>query len=144
MIALASDHGGFKLKEALIAHLNKKGESFKDLGIYSEAPADYPDIAEILCKAVLSGECAKGVIVCGTGIGVSIASNRLPGIRAALCHDPFDARLSRQHNDANVLALGGRVTGPDLACATLDEFLNTDFSGDERHKARINKIEALR
>jgi ribose 5-phosphate isomerase B len=140
MIAIGSDHGGFGLKQSIIEHLKKTGVEFEDVGVYSEETADYPIIAAKVADKVLSGECGKGVLICGTGIGVSIAANRRPGIRAALCSEPFSARLSREHNDANVLALGGRVLGAELAAAIVDAFLSTPFSNGERHKNRISMM----
>ena len=141
MIAIASDHGGFALKQEIIAHLNAKGISFKDFGCFSEEAVDYPDCAKSVTGAVLSGEYTQGILICGTGIGISIAANRVRGIRCALCHDVFSAEATRLHNDANILALGGRVIGPSHALKVVDTFLTTPFSGDERHINRINKIE---
>ena len=141
MIAIASDHGGFALKQEIIAHLTAKGISFKDFGGFSEEAVDYPDYAKAVTNVVLSGEYTQGILICGTGIGISIAANRVPGIRCALCHDVFSAEATRLHNDANVLALGGRVIGPSHALKVVDTFLSTPFSNDERHKNRIAKIE---
>ena len=141
MIAIGSDHGGFELKKAVMAHLDKRGLEYKDYGTYSEASCDYPDYAKAVAKAVASGECDRGIIICGTGIGVSITANKTRGIRAALCGDCFSAEATRAHNDANVLALGARVTGEGLALKIVDIFLDTPFSNDERHIRRISKIE---
>ena len=131
MIAIGSDHGGFALKAEIIDHLQKRGFEVKDFGTYSEASCDYPVYAKAVAKAVTAGECEKGILICGTGIGVSITANKFRGIRAALC----------VHNDANILAMGARVTGPGLALKIVDTFLDTPFSGDERHIRRISMIE---
>jgi ribose 5-phosphate isomerase B len=143
MIALGSDHGGYELKKSVIEHLSRKGLLCKDYGVYTNEPADYPEIAKKVVDGILSGECDKGIVICGTGLGISMSANRYPGIRAALCCDMFTARLSRQHNDANVLALGGRVLGPDLAAGIVDAFLETPFSNEARHKKRIGLIDSL-
>ncbi len=141
MIGIASDHGGFALKAELIKHLEDKGYELKDYGCFSEESCDYPDFAHKVTDAVLSGECDKGILLCGTGIGMSITANKVKGIRAALCGDCFSAEATRLHNDTNVLCLGARVTGPELAFKIADIFLGTEFSGDERHLRRIAKIE---
>ena len=141
MIALGSDHGGFELKQEIMAHLTKRGLEFKDFGTYTPDSCDYPVYGRAVAKAVASGECERGIIICGTGIGISITANKIPGIRAALCTDCFSAEATRLHNDANILALGGRVVGPGLALKIVDTFLDTPFSGDERHKRRISMIE---
>ncbi len=140
MIGIASDHGGYALKKDLIAHLQKKGYEIKDYGCDSEESCDYPDYAKKVTDAVLSGECEKGILLCGTGVGMSITANKVEGIRAALCGDTFSAEATRLHNDSNVLCLGARVTGPELAFKIAEIFLETDFSGDERHVRRIGKI----
>ncbi len=141
MIAIGSDHGGYALKCAVIEHLKKRGLEYKDFGCYSEASCDYPDIAKPVAHAVASGECERGILICGTGIGISITANKVKGIRAALCSDCFSAEATRQHNDANILAMGARVLGEGLALKIVDTFLDTPFSNDERHIRRINKIE---
>ncbi len=141
MIAIASDHGGFALKQEIIAHLKSKNVAFKDFGCYSPDAVDYPDYAKAVTNAVLSGEYTQGILICGTGIGISIAANKVPGIRCALCHDVFSAEATRLHNDANILALGGRIIGPSHAIMVVDTFLSTPFSNDERHINRISKIE---
>ena len=141
MIAIGSDHGGFALKQALMKHLEARGLAFKDYGTYTEASCDYPVYAKAVANAVANGECERGIIICGTGIGVSITANKVPGIRAALCGDCFSAEATRQHNDANVLCMGARVTGEGLALKIADIFLDTPFSEDERHKRRISMIE---
>lgn len=141
MIALGCDHGGYDLMKEVIAYLDEKGLEYKNFGCDGPASVDYPDYAKPVAESILSGECEKGILICGTGIGISIAANRHPGIRAALCTDCFMAEATRQHNDANILAMGGRVVGPGLALKIVDTFLNTPFSEDERHKRRIAKIE---
>ena len=142
MLAIASDHGGFALKQELMAHLRQTGVEFEDLGTYTEESCDYPVYAEKLGRAVAAGEYEKGVLICGTGVGISIAANKIPGIRCALCGDCYSAEMTRRHNDANVLALGGRVTGPELAKRILDTFLSTSFEGG-RHQRRVDLITAL-
>ena len=142
IIALGSDHGGFRLKEEIKHFLEKQKVSFRDFGTYSEEPVDYPDIARTVGYAVSGGEYDRGIIMCGTGIGISISANKLKGIRAALCHDTFSAQMSRQHNNANVLAMGGRVIGPGLALAIVEKWLTTEFEGG-RHARRVDKITGL-
>lgn len=139
MLAIGSDHGGFELKEAIVKHLENKGVEFKDFGTYDAASVDYPDIASKVCKSILSGESESGILVCGTGIGISIAANKHKGIRAAVCSDEFSAKYTRLHNNANVLCLGGRVVGAGLATELVDIFLNTGFEGG-RHQTRLDKI----
>ena len=141
MIALGCDHGGYELKQAVIRYLEEKHIEYKDFGCTSTESVDYPIYAKKVANAIQSGECEKGILLCGTGIGISIAANKYKGIRAALCCDCFSAEATRLHNDANVLALGGRVTGPGLAVKIADTFLNTPFSGGERHARRIAMME---
>lgn len=141
MIAIGSDHGGYALKQALMAHLDKRGLEYKDFGTYSEASCDYPVYAKAVAHAVADGECERGILICGTGIGVSMTANRIPGIRAALCGDCFSAEATRLHNDANILCMGARVVGEGLALKITDTFLDTPFSNDERHIRRISLIE---
>lgn len=142
MIALGCDHGGYALMQEVKQHLDEQKIAYKDFGTYNgEESVDYPDFAHKVVKAILSGECEKGILICGTGIGISMAANRFKGIRAALCTDCYMAQKTREHNDANILALGGRVIGGGLACQITDTFLNTPFSEGERHKRRIQKIE---
>ena len=141
MIAIGSDHGGFELKKKLMEHLSERGLEYKDFGTYSSASCDYPVYAKAVANAVASGECDRGLIICGTGIGVSITANKVRGIRAALCGDCFSAEATRQHNDANVLCMGARVVGEGLALKIADTFLDTPFSNDERHIRRISMIE---
>ena len=141
MIALGCDQGGFALKQEIMAHLKERGLEFKDYGSYDEQSVDYPVYAKKVAEAILSGECEKGILICGTGIGISIVANRYEGIRAALCTDCFMAEATRLHNDANILAMGGRVVGAGLALKMVDTFLDTPFSNEERHIRRINMIE---
>lgn len=141
MIAIGADHGGFELKLEIMDHLKSKHIEFKDFGTYSEDAVDYPDYGHAVANAVLDGTCKQGIVICGTGIGISISANKIPGIRCALCHDCFSAEATKLHNDANVLALGARVIGVGHALKIVDTFLSTEFSGDERHKRRIAKIE---
>ena len=141
MIAIGSDHGGYALKKALMAHLDKRGLEYKDFGTYSEASCDYPVYAKAVAHAVADGACDRGILICGTGIGVSMTANKIPGIRAALCGDCFSAEAAREHNDANVLCMGARVVGEGLALKVADIFLDTPFSNDERHIRRISQIE---
>ena len=141
MIAIGSDHGGFELKKEIMAHLDARGLEYKDFGTYSDASCDYPVYGKAVANAVASGECERGIIICGTGIGISITANKVHGIRAALYGDCFSAEATRQHNDANVLALGARVIGPGLALKIVDTFLDTPFSNSERHIRRIEMIE---
>ena len=141
MIALGCDHGGYELMQEVIAYLKEKGLEYKNFGCNSTESVDYPVYAKQVAKAVQSGECDKGILICGTGIGISITANRFKGIRAALCGDCFSAEATRQHNDANILAMGGRVVGPGLAVKIVDTFLNTEFSNGERHVNRIRGID---
>ncbi len=141
MIALGCDHGGYSLMQEVKAHLEERGLEYKDFGCYSEESVDYPIYGKKAAEAVASGECERGIIICGTGIGISMAANKVKGVRAALCHDCFSAAATREHNDANMLAMGARVIGPGLALKIVDIFLDTEFSGDERHVRRIAMIE---
>lgn len=140
-IALGCDHGGFELKQEIIKYLEEKNIEYVDFGCYNTESVDYPVYAKKVANAVVSKEADKGILICGTGIGISITANKIKGIRAALCHDCFSAEATRLHNDANVLAMGGRIVGPGLAVKIVDTFLNTEFSNDERHIRRINQIE---
>ena len=140
MIALGCDHGGYELKQEIKKYLDEKGIEYKDYGCDSLDSVDYPVYAKKVAHAILDGECEKGILICGTGIGISITANKFKGIRAAVCTDCFTAEATRLHNDANILALGGRVVGPGLALKIVDTFLNTPFSNDERHIRRINQI----
>ena len=141
MIGIGRDHGGFALKEAIKKHLEERGLEYKDYGTYSDASCDYPVYGRAVAKAVAAGECELGILICGTGIGISITANKVPGVRAALCSDCFSAEATRQHNNANILALGARVLGEGLALKIVDTFLDTPFSNDERHVRRISMIE---
>lgn len=142
IVAVACDHGGFALKPAVIEVLREAGLDVLDLGTDSAESVDYPDFGQALAEAVVSGRAARGVVICGTGIGISIAANRFPEVRAAVCHDETTARLAREHNDANVLALGARITGPEVAKDCLRAFLRTPFGG-ERHERRVDKLGRL-
>lgn len=139
MIAIGCDHGGYELKLEIIKHLQAKGFKIKDFGCNSTDSVDYPDYAYPVAKAVADGECEKGILICGTGIGMSIAANKVKGIRCALCSDTFSAHATREHNDSNVLALGARVTGVNLALDIVDTWLTAEFMGG-RHVGRIDKI----
>ena len=141
MIALGCDHGGFGLMQEVKKHLEERGFEYKDFGCYSEESVDYPIYGRKAAEAVASGECERGIIICGTGIGISITANKVKGIRAALCHDCFSAQATREHNDANILAMGARVIGAGHALKVVDTFLDTPFSNDERHLRRIAMIE---
>lgn len=138
-IAIASDHGGYRLKESLKKHLDARGTVYTDCGTDSEASCDYPLFAEKACRLVQQGEADRAVLVCGTGIGMSMTANKMKGIRAALCGDTFSAHFTRAHNNANVLCMGERVTGPGLAEMILDEFLDTEFEGG-RHQRRLDEM----
>ena len=141
MIAIASDHGGFDLKESVKKHLAERGLEVKDFGTYDKNSCDYPDFGRAAAEAVANGECEKGLVICTTGIGISIVANKVPGVRCALCSETTTARLTREHNDANVLAMGGGMTGELLGNEIVDVFLDTPFSGLEKHARRISKIE---
>ena len=142
MIALGCDHGGYDLMQEVIAYLDGKGIAYKNFGCYSSKESvDYPEYGRAVAKSILDGECEKGILICGTGIGISIAANRYKGIRAALCSDCFSAEATRLHNDANILAMGGRVIGNNMADRIRHAFLNTKFEGG-RHQPRVDKIEA--
>lgn len=141
-VAVGCDHAGFPLKETVIAALRKLGAEVVDFGTHSLESVDYPDFGERVGRAVASGEVDRGVVICGTGIGVSIAANKVPGVRAALCAEPFSARMARAHNDANVLCLGARVVGPGLALETVRAFLSAQFEGG-RHQRRVEKVMAM-
>ncbi|MFR5062942.1 MAG: ribose 5-phosphate isomerase B [Christensenellales bacterium] len=143
MIAIACDHAALHLKNEVIAHLKRNGYEVTDFGISREGAVDYPDYALPVAEAVASGRADKGILICGTGIGMCIAANKVKGIRCALCSDTFSARATREHNDANVLAFGERVVGAGLALDIVDVFLTTPFSGASRHVNRIGKITAI-
>lgn len=140
MIGIACDHGAYELKLEIMKYLDEKGEKYQDYGCNGES-VDYPVYAKKVGKAIQDGICDKGILLCGTGIGISITANKMKGIRCALCSDCFSAEATRLHNDANILAMGGRVVGPGLGIKIVDTFLNTPFSGEERHARRIGMIE---
>ena len=142
-ISIGCDHGALALKNKMVAHLTKKGYDVKDCGTYTADSCDYPDYAAVAAKAVASGECEKGIVLCTTGIGVSIAANKVKGIRCALLSDVMSARLTREHNDTNMMAIGAGVVGEMLALEILDTWLDTEFSHNERHQRRIDKVMAL-
>lgn len=141
MIAIGSDHGGFDLKEKVKKHLEEKGYEVKDVGCYDKQSCDYPVYGHAVAEAVTSGECEKGIVICTTGIGISITANKHEGIRAALCSEPLSAKMTRLHNNANVLAMGAAMIGENLAMEIVDTFFGTEFSGEERHQRRIDLIE---
>ena len=141
-IAIGSDHGGFTLKQEIVKYLTEKNIDFEDFGCYSEKSCDYTEYGRAVAEAVAAGKYEKGILICGTGIGISITANKVRGIRCALCSDCFSAEATREHNDANILALGGRVVGSGLALKIVDTFLNTPFSNEERHIRRISQIES--
>ncbi len=142
MIAIGSDHGGYDLKEAIKDYLESKGYEYKDYGCYDKNSCDYPDIAEKVCEGVACGECDKAILLCGSGIGISMAANKVKGIRAACCSDYFSAKYTRLHNDANALCMGGRVVGVGLALEMVEVFLTTDYEGG-RHQNRVDKMMSI-
>ena len=142
-ISIGCDHGALALKNKMVAHLTKKGYDVKDCGTYTADSCDYPDFAAAAARAVAGGECEKGIVLCTTGIGVSIAANKVKGIRCALLSDVMSARLTREHNDTNMMAIGAGVAGEMLALEILDTWLDTEFSHNERHQRRIDKVMAL-
>lgn len=141
MIALGNDHTGYTMKKAIMEYLDEKGIEYKDFGCGDVTSSNYPDYAKAVGRAIQNKECDKGILICGTGIGISIAANKMKGIRAALCHDCFSAEATRLHNDANILAMGARVIGIGHALKIVETFLNTEFSNEERHKKRIQMLE---
>lgn len=141
MIAIGNDHTGYELKKAIIEYFEEKGIKYKDFGCGNVTASDYPVYAKEVCRAIQRKECEKGILICGTGIGISITANKMRGIRAALCHDCFSAEATRLHNDANVLAMGARVIGIGHALKIVETFLNTEFSNQERHIKRIKMME---
>ncbi|MBO4941324.1 MAG: ribose 5-phosphate isomerase B [Clostridia bacterium] len=142
MIAIGSDHGGINLKNIIKDFLDKKGLQYKDFGTYTADSCDYPDIAKEVCNSVISGESEKGILICGTGIGMSMAANKIKGIRAAHVTDTYSARMTKEHNDANVICLGERITGCDLALEIVNAYLGASFQGG-RHETRVNKVMSL-
>ena len=141
-IALGSDHGGFQLKEAIKKHLEEKGYEVKDYGTYSEESCDYPKYGKAVADAIVSGQCERGILCCGTGVGISLAANKVKGIRACVCSDTFTAKYTRLHNNANILSLGGRVVGVGLALELVDIFLTTEYEGG-RHQRRLDQLAAI-
>lgn len=141
MIAIGSDHGGIKLKETVINYLKEKGLEYKDFGTYTTDSCDYPVFGKAVANSVASKESEKGIVICTTGIGISITANKVKGVRCALCSDSLSAKMTRLHNDANVLAMGAGIVGDNLALEIVETFLNTEFSGEERHQRRIDLIE---
>ena len=142
-IAIGCDHGALDLKNKVVAHLQKKGFEVQDFGTYTLDSCDYPDYAEKAAKAVASGECEKGIVLCTTGIGISIAANKVQGVRCALLHETWSAKMTREHNDTNMMALGAAVVGEMLALEIVDTWLGTEFSHEAKHQRRIDKVMAL-
>ena len=143
MIAVGSDHGGYDLKQEVLNYLKGINVEYKDFGCYGKESCDYPAFGQAVAKAVASGVCEKGIVICTTGIGISITANKVKGVRCALCCDTVSAKLTREHNDANVLALGGGIAGTNLALSIVDTFLHTQFSGEEKHCRRVAAIQEL-
>ncbi len=143
MIAIGSDHGGYDLKESVKRYLDEKKIPYQDMGCDSKASVDYPVYGHAVAKAVADGSCEKGIVICTTGIGISIAANKVHGVRCALCSDTLSAKMTRLHNDANVLALGGGMLGVNLALDIVETFLDTPFSGEEKHRRRVEAIESM-
>ena len=142
-IAIACDHGALTLKDKLVSYLSSKGFEVKDFGTYTPDSCDYPEFAAAAARAVASGECDKGIVLCTTGIGVSISANKIDGVRCALLSDPWSAKMTRLHNDTNMMAMGAGVVGENLALEIVDTWIGTEFSGDERHQRRIDKMMAI-
>jgi ribose 5-phosphate isomerase B len=142
-IAIGADHAGFEMKRDLAGYLAQGGYEVTDLGTHSTAPVDYPDMAEAVAQAIRNGQADRGVLVCGSGAGASVAACKFPGVRAAVCHDAYTARQAVEHDDLNILCLGARVIGPALARTLVDAFLTAAFSGEERHMTRLGKIDAI-
>ena len=141
LVALGSDHGGYDLKQEVIGYLKEKGIAFKDFGGMGKESCDYPEYGRAAAEAVAGGECDMGIVICTTGIGISIVANKVKGVRCALCADTVSARLTREHNDANMLAMGAGIIGKNLALGIVETFLNTPFSGEEKHARRVKAIE---
>ena len=142
MLVIGCDHGGFLLKQEIIKHLQQRGTEFVDVGCYDENSVDYPDVAKAACDKIVSGECENGILICGTGIGISLAANTVPGVRAAVVSDVYSAKMSRVHNNANILAFGARVVGRELAKMMITEWLNAEFSGGVQVK-RLAMLDAF-
>jgi ribose 5-phosphate isomerase B len=143
IIGLGADHAGYHLKNIVRSYLHQQGITVRDFGTHTDSPCDYPDFAMMVANAVAQGECDLGILICGTGVGMSISANKVKGIRAAHAQDPVTARLSRQHNDANVLCMGGRIIGAELAMEIVNAFLNASFTDEERHARRVHKVKML-
>ena len=141
MLALGCDHGGYPLMKEVIDYLEKNNIEYKNFGTFSEDSVDYPTYGKAVANAVAAGECEKGILICGTGIGISITANKVKGVRCALCADTLTARMTREHNDANMLAMGAGIVGENLAMSIVDTFLDTEFSGAQRHQRRVDMIE---
>lgn len=141
MIAIGSDHGGYDLKQKVIQYFDGKGIQYQDMGCHGKESCDYPVFGHAVAKAVAEGKCEKGIVICTTGIGISISANKVAGIRCALCSDTLSARMTRLHNDANILAMGAGIVGENLALDIVETFLGTEFSGEERHQRRVDLIE---
>jgi ribose 5-phosphate isomerase B len=139
-VAIGTDHAGFPLKAEIVAELERLGHQVVDKGTFDTAPVDYPDYAEAVARSVVSGEAERGVILCGSGVGASVAANKVPGVRAAVCHDTYSGHQGVEHDDMNVLALGARVVGPEVALEVLRAFVGARFSGEDRHLRRLNKV----
>ena len=142
-IVIGADHAGFDLKQIIAADLRRNGHEVIDKGTDSNAPADYPDFAEAVARVLLDGQAERGILICGSGVGASVSANKIPGIRAGLCHDGYSARQGVEHDDANVLVLGARVVGVELARDLVEGFLAAKFTGEERHRRRLEKLKAL-
>ena len=142
-IVIGADHAGFDLKQIIAAYLRYHGHEVIDRGTDSDEPVDYPDFAEAVAKALLAGEAERGVLICGSGVGASVSANKIPGIRAGLCHNTYSARQGVEHDDMNILVLGARVIGVEMARELVDSFLAAKFNGEERHRRRVDKIRAL-
>jgi ribose 5-phosphate isomerase B len=142
-LAIASDHAGFELKKAVLQHLKDKKWEVADLGAYDTKPSDYPDFAELVGNALRDGRADRGILICGSGVGVSVAANKIPGIRAGICHDTYSAHQGVEHDDMNVLVLGARIIGVALAQELVDAYLNAAFTHEERHVRRLNKVKAI-
>ncbi len=142
IIGISSDHGGFELKQKIHDYLVNQGYEIRDMGCFDHDSVDYPDYAILVGEGIKNGEIHRGIIICGTGIGISISANKIPGVRAALCHDVYTARMSREHNNANILALGGRTTGKNISLRIVEEFMTAKFAGG-RHERRVDKIRQI-
>lgn len=143
MIAVGCDHGGYGLKQEVIKYLEENNFEYKDYGCYGKESCDYPEFGAAVAKAVAAGECDRGIVVCTTGIGISIVANKIKGVRCALCADTVSAKMTREHNDANVISIGGGIVGTNIALGIVETFLNTPFSGEEKHCRRIAALKAL-